>query len=141
MEIKIKYQDGMEEIKQAHRGEWYDLRAGEDVRLEQGEYYRIPLGVSIKLPEGYEAIVAPRSSTFEKFGIIMSNSIGVIDNAYSGDNDIWSFGAIAMRDTRIEKNDRIAQFRIIYGQPECEIVKVYHLDGTDRGGFGSTGIK
>lgn len=141
MEIKIKYQDGVEEIKAAHKGEWYDLRAGEDVDMVAGEYKRISLGVSIKLPEGFEAIVAPRSSTFEKFGIIQANSIGVIDNGYSGDNDVWQFGAIAMRDTHISKNDRIAQFRILYGQPETQIVKVEHLDSKGRGGFGSTGHK
>lgn len=143
MIIKVRpLVEGLKVIDQAHPGEWYDLRAAEDVNMTIGEYKEIPLGVAIELPAGYEAIVAPRSSTFKKWGIIMANGIGVIDHRYCGDNDMWSFPAIALRHpVIIHKNDRICQFRIIYGQPECELRIVDHLGNEDRGGIGSSGSK
>ena len=115
------------------------MRAGEDVELKAGEFKLIPLGIAIELPKGYEAIMAPRSSTFKNFGIIQANSIGIIDESYCGDNDMWRFPAIALRDTTIKKNERICQFRILAHQPENVITKVTHLTGKDRGGLGSTG--
>jgi len=142
MEILIKYHDpDIEKIEKIAIGDWIDLRAAEEVTLSKGEYALISLGVSMKLPEGYEAHVVPRSSTFKNFGVIQTNSFGVIDNSYSGTNDIWRFPAIAMRDTTISKNDRICQFRIVERQPQVKLVEVDALDDTDRGGFGSTGIK
>ena len=97
------------------------------------------VALGMKLPDGYKANVYPRSSTYKNFGIILANSVGQIDNSYSGDNDCWKFPAIAMRDTVIHKNDRICQFEIQKIQPEIEFVEVEHLDDTDRGGIGSTG--
>ncbi len=140
MEIKIKkLVDGLEDVKQAHDGEWYDLRAAHDVAMKAGDFEYIALGTAIQLPEGYEAILAPRSSTPGKFGIICANSFGVIDNAFCGDGDEWKFAAYAIRDTWIRKNDRICQFRIRKVQPEAEIIYVDHLGNKDRGGYGSTG--
>jgi dUTP pyrophosphatase len=142
MEILIKYHDpDIEKIEKIEIGDWIDLRAAEEVTLSKGEYALISLGISMKLPEGYEAHVVPRSSTFKNFGIIQTNSLGVIDNSYSGTNDIWHFPAFALRDTTISKNDRICQFRIIKRQPQVKLIEVNELDDTDRGGFGSTGIK
>lgn len=120
-------------------GDWIDLRSAEDVEMEAGEDRIISLGISMKLPEGYEAHVVPRSSTFKKWGILQANGIGIIDNSYSGDDDIWRFHAIAMRDTKIYKGDRICQFRIMEKQPELKFVEVDKLEGPNRGGFGSTG--
>lgn len=141
MQIKIKYEDGVEEIKQAHEGEWYDLRCAKDVTMWQGDFAKISLGVAIELPEGFEAIVAPRSSTFDKYGIIMTNGIGIIDNAYCGDNDTWRFPAYKLKGqpVTIKQNERIAQFRILYHQPACDIIRVDSLNNENRGGFGSTG--
>ena len=143
VEIKIKYSEGMEPIKQAHEGEWYDLRCAKDTTMWSGDVAMISLGVAIELPEGFEAILAPRSSTFKQYGIIMTNSIGVIDNLYCGDDDIWHFPALKVRGepVTIHKNERIAQFRILHKQPHCDIVEVDRLNGTNRGGFGSTGVK
>lgn len=93
----------------------------------------------MKLPDGYEAHVVPRSSTYKNFGVIQANHMGVIDNSYCGDNDIWKFPAIAVRDTTIHKNDRICQFRITKKQPELELKTVSYLSSENRGGFGSTG--
>lgn len=125
----------------AHYGEWCDLRAAEDVKMWRGEFKLISLGVSMKLPRGYEAIVAPRSSTMKNFGIFMANGIGVIDSLFCGDNDIWQFPAIALRDTEIHKGDRIAQFRIQQQQGQITFVKTDTLNSEGRGGIGSTGTR
>ena len=140
MIIKIKYHDKkLEKIGKIEAGDWVDLRAAEAVEMRAGEHRLISLGVSMKLPEGYEAHVAPRSSTFKNWGILMTNSVGVIDNSYSGTNVIWKFSAYATRDTKIEVNDRICQFRIIEKMPAVTFEEVDRLDDVDRGGFGSTG--
>ena len=122
-------------------GDWIDLRAAETVKMKAGDFRIISLGVSMKLPSGYEAHIIPRSSTFKNFGILLANSYGLIDNSYCGDEDIWGFPAIAMRDTVIQKGDRICQFRIVQKQPKLEFIKVEYLEGNSRGGFGSTGVK
>lgn len=142
MIIPIKYFDsGIERIQKIEQGDWIDLRAAESVEMRQGDFKLIPLGIAMQLPEGYEANVVPRSSTFKNFGIIQTNSYGVIDNSYCGDNDQWFFPAFALRDTCIKKNDRICQFRIVKKQPDFELEEVAHLDNPDRGGYGSTGVK
>ena len=124
-----------------NKSDWYDLRAAETVEMKAGDYKLISLGVSMKLPEGYEAHVVPRSSTFKNFGVLQTNSFGIIDNSYSGTNDIWRFPALAMRDTVIHEGDRICQFRIMKKQPQIEFVEVNELDEIDRGGIGSTGTR
>ena len=140
MELKVKYHSSkIEKIEKIEKGDWIDLRASKNYSLKQGEFALIDLGVSIKIPEGYEAILAPRSSTFKKWGVIQTNSIGVIDNSYSGDNDIWMMPVLAMRDTEINVNDRICQFRLLKNQEKTDIVFVDKLEGPDRNGFGSTG--
>jgi len=140
MEIKIKYFTDIEPIKFIDgKSDWYDLRAAEDVEMKAGEFKLIKLGVAMQLPTGYEAIMAPRSSTFKNFGILQTNSIGVIDETYCGDDDQWRFPALAMRDTVIHKNDRICQFRIIEHQPPVVFNVVEKLDNANRGGIGSTG--
>ena len=123
------------------KSDWVDLRAADEVVLKAGEYRAIPLGVAMKLPKGYEAHVVPRSSTFKNFGVIQINHMGVIDESYCGDNDQWYFSAYALRDTVIHVNDRICQFRIMEHQPALEFEEVVRLEGEDRGGFGSTGVK
>lgn len=138
--IKIKYFDpDIERILKVPKGDWIDLRAAEDVVLKAGEYKSIRLGVGMILPEGYEAHVVPRSSTFKNFGLIQTNSVGVIDNSYSGDNDEWHFPALAMRNTTIKKGDRICQFRIVRNQPPIKFEPVKRLGVLSRGGIGSTG--
>ena len=139
--IQIKYfSDKIEHLRYIDgKSDWIDLRAAEDVMLKAGEFKLIPLGIAMKLPEGYEAHVVPRSSTFKNFGIIQTNHYGVIDESYCGDNDQWFFPALAMRDIIIHKNDRICQFRIVEQMPTIEFDEVEHLDTVDRGGIGSTG--
>lgn len=140
--IKIKYHDDkIDKIEKFSNGDWIDLRAAETVVLKEGESALISLGISMKLPNGYEAHMAPRSSTYKNFGIIQTNSFGVIDNSYSGTNDIWKFPARAIRDTVINKNDRICQFRIVKKMPDVIFDEVDVLDNSDRGGFGSSGIR
>lgn len=161
--IKIKYHsDDIERLNKIKIGDWIDLRAAEDVFVPFGKSALISLGVSMKLPKGYEAHIVPRSSTFKNFGVIQTNGIGIIDNSYSGTNDIWRFPALCLhanglnyetdedgfispsmlkQGSWIHKNDRICQFRIVKKQPDLEFDEVMFLDETDRGGFGSTGIK
>jgi dUTP pyrophosphatase len=142
MQIKIKYFDNdIVKINKIEQGDWIDLRAAETIPINKGEFKLIPLGIAMELPQGYEAHVVPRSSTFKKWGIIETNSMGVIDESYKGDNDQWFFPAYALRDTLIEKNDRICQFRIVEKMPEVEFVEVENLENDDRGGHGSTGTK
>jgi dUTP pyrophosphatase len=137
--VNIRYIKPVDKIKNISKGDWIDLRAGEDVSLKKGEFRLIPLGVAIQLPKGYEALLVPRSSTFKHYGIIQVNSVGVIDESYCGDNDQWMLPVYATRDTEISFNDRICQFRIIRHQPDIDFIEKEHLEGTDRGGFGSTG--
>lgn len=137
--IKIKYLRDIEKIQRFNVGDWIDLRAAEDVTMKAGEYKAIPLGVAMELPQGYEAIVAARSSTFKKMGVLLANGIGIIDESYKGDNDEWHFLAYAVRDTVIHKNERICQFRILRHQPLIHLKEVHTLGNADRGGVGSTG--
>lgn len=141
MEIKIKYfTDKIDELCYIDgKSDWVDLRAAETVELKAGEFKLIPLGIAMQLPKGYEAHIVPRSSTFKNFGIIQTNSFGVIDESYNGPNDTWFFPAYALRDTRINVNDRICQFRIMEHQPKIEFVESSLDYNVDRGGHGSTG--
>ena len=140
--IKIKYHtDKIDKLKYIDgKSDWIDLRAAEDVELKKGEFKLVSLGVSMKLPDGYEAHIVPRSSTFKNFKIIQTNHQAVIDNSYCGDNDIWKYPVYAMEDTVIHINDRICQFRIVENQPKITFKEMDHLDGDTRGGFGSTGV-
>ncbi len=139
--IRIKYYtDKIEKLRYIDgKSDWIDLRCAEDIVLKKGEFKLLPLGVAMQLPEGYEAHVVPRSSTFKNFGIIQTNHCGIIDESYSGDNDQWFMPVYAVRDTEIHVNDRVCQFRIMEHQPAIEFEETDHLSDTDRGGFGSTG--
>lgn len=140
--IKIKYfTDKIDKIKKIDKGDWIDLRAAETVELKAGEFKLIPLGVAMQLPKGYETHIVPRSSTYKNFGIIQPNHCGIIDESYCGDNDQWYYLAYALRDTIININDRICQFRIVKKQPTIEFEEVEILNNKDRNGIGSTGIK
>lgn len=142
LQIKVKYFDKeIDKLQKVNIGDWIDLRSAVTVELKQGEYKLIPLGIGIKLPQGYEANIVPRSSTFKNFGILQTNSFGVCDHSYSGNSDQYHFPALAMRDTVINKNDRICQMRINRVMPELEIIEVEFLDEVSRGGIGSTGVK
>jgi len=141
MNIKIKYHSKeIDKITNIEgKSDWFDLRSAENISLKQGEFKLISLGISMQLPEGYEAYVIPRSSTYKTFGIIQTNHLGLIDEIYKGNNDIWKYPALAMRDTEIKVNDRICQFRIQKKMPPVTFEEVDNLEGEDRGGFGSTG--
>lgn len=158
------------------KGEWVDLSAAETIRFRapqsgtlktrvingEEEKYRnvsfdiqyIPLGIAMKLPEGFEAHLLPRSSTPKGMGIMCANSMGIIDNSYSGNADEWKFAAIAIRDTLITEGERVCQFRICLSQKATlwqrikwlfstgiQIQEVDDLSDVSRGGFGSTGVK
>lgn len=142
-QIRIKYfTEEIEKLKliEGEKSDWIDLRAAQNVELKAGEFKLIPLGVAMQLPEGYEAHVVPRSSTYKNFGIIQTNHQAVIDESYCGDNDQWYYPAYALRDTVININDRICQFRIMKKQPKINFEEVEVLGNDDRGGIGSTGV-
>ena len=156
MNIKIKYFDGARKLEVISKGNWIDVYANADMMIEEGKRAMIPLGFAMQLPEGFEAHLAPRSSTFKTWGIIQTNHLGIIDNSYCGDNDQWFYPAYCLmgkktiydreigefvKYTEIKKGDKIAQFRIIEIQPSIEFEEVEHLGNTDRGGLGSTGTK
>lgn len=141
MNVKIHYHAPITPLKKLPQGDWIDLRAAERVELKAGEHRMISLGVSMELPEGYEAHLLPRSSTFKNHGILLVNSCGIIDESYCGDNDIWRFNAYATRDTVIEFDERICQFRLVEKMESVTFEEVERLSGPDRGGFGSTGVK
>ena len=129
----LRYIDG--------KSDWIDLRCAETVEMKKDEFKLIPLGIAIKLPEGYEAHIVPRSSTYKNFGIIQTNHMGVVDESYCGDGDQWYMPAYALRDTKIEKGDRVCQFRIMRHQPAINFEECESLGSPDRGGIGSTGTK
>lgn len=141
--ITVKYFDKSIDklVYTPNKGNLIDVRSRIDVELKAGCDYKIPLGIAMKLPEGFKANLYPRSSTFKNYGILLVNSVGQIDNSYSGDNDEWMMHVYATRDGVIHKNDRIGQFEIVPIQPPIIFNEVDHLDGPDRGGFGSTGIQ
>ncbi|MBQ3615726.1 MAG: dUTP diphosphatase [Anaerotignum sp.] len=139
--IKIRYlSDKIEKLRYIDgKSDWIDLRAAERIELKAGEFKLIPLGIAMQLPKGYEAHIVPRSSTFKNYGIIQTNHCGIVDESYCGNNDQWFMPAYALRDTVIEVNDRICQFRIFEHQPALVFDEVESLDNADRGGIGSTG--
>lgn len=128
---KLTYIDG--------KSDWIDLRAAERYELKKGDFALINLGISMRLPEGYEAHIAPRSSTFKKWGLIQTNGVGVVDFSYNTSEDVYMMPVLATRDTVVEVNDRVCQFRIMKNQPRINFEEVEVLEGVARGGFGSTG--
>ena len=141
MKIKVKYHADITPLKITPNGDWIDLRTAEEVTIHKGQFKMISLGVSMKLPEGYEALVIPRSSTYKMWNIIQTNHIGLIDNSYCGDNDVWKFPAFAFETVTIPKDTRICQFRIQKKMDAVEFETVEQLGNPDRGGFGSTGTR
>ena len=142
LDIKIKYFDkDMPKLEKLTIGNWIDMRSTETIELKKGEFKLIPLGVAMELPEGYEAYIVPRSSTYKNFKIIQANHHAVIDESYKGDNDMWRYPVIALEDTVINKYDRICQFRIQKKMPQIRFVEVNTLNNEDRSGFGSSGVK
>lgn len=123
------------------KSDWIDLRASVGGTFKAGDFALVDLGVSMKLPEGYEAHIAPRSSTFKHWGIIQCNSVGVVDNSFSGTNDVWKMPCYFTRDTTIKPHDRICQFRIMKKMEPVTFNEVEELDSVDREGFGSTGTR
>lgn len=139
------------------KGDWIDLYiSGEfkTTKYNKGNSALLPLGVAMQLPEGYEAHVLPRSSSFSKFGFIQTNSQGIIDNPYNGDNDEWKEPVYFLRTQEMNPRDKICQFRIELSQKATiwqrlkwlfvsgvEFIKVDSLNNPDRHGFGSTGSR
>lgn len=136
-DIIVRYMEGASKLER--HGAWIDLACSEDVSMKQGDVRIIPFGINVKMPEGFEGIIAPRSSTCLKHGILMANSIGIIEKEYCGNDDVWGFVAYAVRDTFIPAGTRIAQFRIQPMMPEINVIETDDMGCASRGGYGSTG--
>ena len=155
MIIRIKYFDKATKLKKITKGNWIDVYANKDVFVKCGERAMVPLGFALELPEGWEGHLAPRSSTFKTWGIIQTNSVGVVDDTYIGYNDQWHMPVYCLqgkdiesddngeeiKGTWIRKGDKIGQFRIMEVMPEIEFEEVEYFGNKDRGGFGTTGTK
>lgn len=150
MKIKIKTLDNR--CIPTKNGDWYDLHAGEELIYKKNDFKILSLGIAMQLPKGYEALIIPRSSLYKNYGIIQTNSVGLIDNAYCGNDDIWRFPLLAFKNGTIKIGERLCQFRIILNQDASiwqklryifskpKIVFVKELNNKNRNGFGSTGI-
>lgn len=139
--VLIKFAEGSAMMPRiSTNGDWVDLYTSLEVTVKKGHYIEIPLGIAMKLPKGYEAIVAPRSSTFRRYGLLLANSIGIIDESYNGNTDYWVFPAYATEDVTIPCRTRICQFRIIKHQPKIKFTITKSLSKINRGGLGSTGL-
>lgn len=140
LDVNIRLHKGGIMPEKLSVGDWIDLAIPENIYLVKDNPIKIDLKFSCKLPENYEAHILPRSSTFERYGIILTNGMGIIDNSYSGDNDTWKALVYPFRDVYIERGTRLFQFRIVEKQPNIRLNRVEKLDDKDRGGYGSTGI-
>lgn len=138
--IDIHYLPGSPHLEMIEKGNWIDLYTYEDYTFEPGDFHLVNLGVSMRLPEGYEAHIAPRSSTFKRYGLIQTNGVGVVDFLFNGQEDLWMMPCYATRAVSIPRGTRLCQFRIVQSQPKIEFNEVEYLNGTARGGFGSTGV-
>ena len=138
MEVRINTHGNPVPTNHEGKGDWFDLSVCEDIELKKGEYKQISLGISVETPVGYTTYVVPRSSTFKHYGIILVNSVGVIDSSYCGDEDVISFLALATRDCVIKKGERIAQM-MTFPTPDIKYVETSFLGNANRGGIGSTG--
>lgn len=154
MKIRIKYFEGATKLKKIEKGNWIDLYSNQDIFIKLGENEMIPLGFALELPKGWEGHVAPRSSTFKTWGLIQTNSIGIVDDTYIGDNDQWHMPVYCLQPRNVEiidgckqegtwvkKGDKIGQFRIMEVMPQLEFEEVDCLGNGNRGGFGTTGSK
>lgn len=138
MVIRIKYKN-VQPLEKLTVGDWIDLTLAENLWIKKDEHKLVPLGVAMELPEGYEAWIAPRSSTFKKYGLIQTNTPGIVDNTFCGDNDWWFWSVYATRDVSIPKGTRVCQFRIMKKMENIDFVEVDILGNKDRNGCGSTG--
>lgn len=158
LQAEIKYLEGARELTKISKGDLIDLYAYEDVFIPYMGQTLISLGFSLKLPKGYMAKLYPRSSTFKTWGLIQTNHVGIIDNSYCGNNDIYMYPVqctmakqtekvminghkVTISGTWVKKGDRICQMEICEVPPTIEFNKVDDLQTEDRGGFGSTGTK
>lgn len=150
MKIRVKYFEGATKLKKIEKGNWIDVYSNKDIFVEVNERAMIPLGFALELPKGWEGHLAPRSSTFKTWGVIQTNSVGVVDDTYIGDNDQWHMPVYCLqgkdeyegkKGTWIRRGDKIGQFRIMEVMPSIEFEEVESFGNAERGGFGSTGTK
>ena len=114
-------------------------KKGDTIHYGVGDVLIVHTGLAMELPEGHFAKCYPRSSTFAKYGLILTNSVGVIDHTYKGNNDEWKFVFYATRPGSVTVGERFTQFEIVESTVKNFTFKeVSNLESRDRGGFGST---
>lgn len=142
LQVQLKMLDaGLEAPSYAHPGDaGADLRARVDVVLRPGERKLVPTGVSISLPDGFVALIHPRSGLATKHGLTIVNAPGTVDAGYRGEISVTLLNTDSTQDIELRRGDRIAQM-VIQRVEYAEFIRVDELDGSVRGagGFGSTG--
>jgi len=159
MKIEVFYHDlDLPKLEQIEKGNWIDLRVS-SLKYQVGNLWKqfdlkkqnvfkytpnsfmlFNLGISMNIGD-MEAHVVPRSSTYNNYGLIQTNHMGVIDSTYCGAEDIWFWPCLSMRKGQVEYGDRICQFRLIEPMGKVNIIEVQEIKGKNRGGFGSSGVK
>jgi dUTP pyrophosphatase len=142
LSVQLKMLDaGLEAPSYAHPGDaGADLRAREDVVLEPGERRLVPTGVSIALPNGFVALIHPRSGLATKHGLTVVNAPGTVDAGYRGEIAVTLLNTDREKSIELRRGDRIAQM-VIQRVEYAQFVAVAELSDSVRGdgGFGSTG--
>lgn len=141
MKVRIKTQDGEPLFYETSGACAFDFKSTEDVTIAPGEFALVETGTVVETPEGYVLQIQPRSSTFKKFGIMQVNSVGIIDNDYSGDLDTIKFAYINMKkeSVTIPAGTRIGQGMFVkIERADFELVESMG-ERESRGGFGTTG--
>ena len=117
-----------------------DIVSRIDITLAPGERALVPTGIAIALPDGYVALVHPRSGLAIKHGVTMVNAPGTVDAGYRGELQIILINHDKSESVSFKRGDRIAQL-VIQKVERAEFVEVQDLPGSGRGtgGFGSTG--
>lgn len=153
LELKVRYIDkNLTKMEKIDKGDLIDLRAskilvnGEErtfpCEYGFGDTVFVKLGFAMKMPEGYKANVYPRSGTFKNYGLLLTNSVGQIDNSYCGNDDEWCGMFYATRKGTMDYNDRILQFEVVpQAMNNVEFDFVETLGEVNRGGYSSTGVK
>jgi len=156
--VKVKYErPDTQRLKITEKGDLIDLCIDsfilvnglpvygnpEEHEVLPGGVITVSLGVAMEIPNGYRANVYPRSSLFSKLGLTLTNSVGIIDNSYKGNEDYWL--AVLKNDSRkyitLKRHMRVLQFEIVpVLTKEFSFEEVTVLETKDRGGYGSTGL-
>ena len=146
--VKIKVFEGGRK-PESKNGNWYDCYVrtanvngvypnSNIVRYAPGDIVVVFLGFAMDIGKGYEGYILPRSSTFKNTGLLLTNSMGLVDDSYNGDNDEWLAMFYATTYGAFKIGDRLVQISIKKSTP-VDMEDVDQLGNPSRGGYGTTG--